>query len=114
MKYLILMTSAPGAWEALSTDEQQSVIVQHEKFTNDLEADGHYVCSYQLGPAADARTIRRDGEGNLSEHSGTFAKTPEVVGGLYVIEAGSMDDAMQWARRSRFIAGSNEVRPLVE
>ncbi len=57
---MILMTSMPGAREALSTDEQRSVGEQHEKFTGD-----------------------------------------------------SMEDAMQWARRSRFIAGSNEVRPIV-
>ena len=114
MKYMILMTSMPGAWEALSTDEQQTVQEQHEKFTNALEAEGRFVGCYELGPADDARTIRRDDKGNLSEHSGGFSEAPEVVGGIYLIEADSMDDAMQWARRSRFIAGSNEVRPLVE
>ncbi len=111
---MILMTSMPSAWEALSTDEQRSVGEQHEKFTNALEAEGRFVGCYELGPVDEARTIRRDREGNLSEHCGGFSEAPEVIGGLYVIEADSMDDAMQWARRSRFIAGSNEVRPLVE
>ena len=59
MKFVILMTSAPGTWEALSADERQSVIVQHDKFTSDLEAEGNYVSSYQLGPAEEARTIHR-------------------------------------------------------
>ena len=82
MKYLILMTSAPGAWEALSSDEQQSVMEQHEKFTSALEAESRFVCCYELGPVEEARTIRRDGKGSLSEHRGAFAETPEEIGGL--------------------------------
>jgi hypothetical protein len=38
----------------------------------------------------------------------------EVLGGIYVIEAGSLAEALEWAERGRFIAGSNEVRPFLE
>jgi len=45
---------------------------------------------------------------------GPFAETKEVLGGLYVIEADSLEQPLEWAKRSRFIAGANEVRELVE
>ena len=114
MKYLILMTSPEGAWEALSHQEQEGVMGQHEAFTQKLEAEGRYVCSYRLRPPDEARTVRRDGEGNLSVQVGGFAETEDEIGGLYVIEADSMEEAVEWGRRCRFIVGANEVRPLWE
>ena len=37
-----------------------------------------------------------------------------MLGGFYLIEAKSLDEAVVWAERGRFIPGSNEVRPLLE
>lgn len=114
MKYLILMTSPPGAWEALPTEEQEAVVREHEAFGQQLEAADRFVCSYRLKPPDQARTVRRDAEGKLSVHAGTFSEAKEEIGGLYVIEADSMEEAMDWAQRSRFMVGSNEVRPIWE
>jgi hypothetical protein len=114
VKYLILMTSPQGAWEALTSDEQERVVGGHEAFTNDLEAAGKYVCSYRLRTPAEARTVRRDAEGDLSVLAGAFSETKDEIGGLYVIEADSMEEAVEWARRSRFMTGANEVRPIWE
>jgi hypothetical protein len=50
--------------------------------------------------------------GSLSLHDGPFAESKEWLGGLYVLECASMDEALEWARRLRFIPGSIEVRPL--
>jgi hypothetical protein len=43
---------------------------------------------------------------------GPFAETKEVLGGFYVIEAASMDEALEWARRIPMGRGSIEVRPM--
>ena len=46
---------------------------------------------------------------------GPFAETKEVLGGYYLIEADSLDEAVEWAQRLRQDSdGSIEVRPLVE
>ena len=46
---------------------------------------------------------------------GPFAETKEVLGGYYLIEAGSLEAAVEWAQRLRHGAdGSIEVRPLLE
>jgi len=114
MKYAILMTVVPGAWEQLTPAEQTEVFRKHGEFRAALEREGKYVWSGRLDGAASARTVRRDAGGRTRVHDGPFAETKEVLGGIYVIEAGSLAEALDWAERGRFMAGSNEVRPFLE
>jgi hypothetical protein len=85
MKFLLMMAGYEDTWDALSPRSQ-----------------------------ADARTVRRSEDGEFVITDGPFAETKEALGGIYVIEAESMDEALEWARRSRFMVGSNEVRPIWE
>ena len=113
MKFAILMTDGGGAWAELTPARQAEVLEEHRRFRAALETQGKFVASYQLAPREQARTARRDATGAVRVTDGPFAETKEVVGGLYVIEAESLDEALEWAKRSRFIPGSNEVRPVV-
>ena len=108
------MTDGGGAWNLLTAEEQAEVMREHRRFQQALEAEGKYIASYRLAPAAAARTLRRSANGKTSVTDGPYAEIKEVIGGLYVIEADSLEEALEWARRSRFIPGSNEVRPLVD
>jgi len=58
--------------------------------------------------------VRRSSDGRISITDGPYAESKEIVGGFYIIEAASLDEAVSWAKRSRFITGWNEVRPLAE
>jgi hypothetical protein len=54
----------------------------------------------------------RDGEKLVTD--GPFAETREVLGGYYLIEADSLEEATDWAARipsARY--GTIEVRPVV-
>jgi hypothetical protein len=112
MKYLILMTSLEGAWEALSESEQQGVMAQHDAFQRKLESEGRFVATYHVQD--EARTVRRSATGEITTTSEPFSGRRECVGGLYVIEADSIEEATRWAQESRFIPGANEVRPLYD
>ena len=114
MKYMILMTDGAGAWDRLSADEQAAVFRKHGEFQAALEREGKYVTSGRLDGAAAAKTVQRDARGRTKVVDGPFAETKEVLGGFYVIEAESLAEALSWAERGRFIAGSNEVRPFLE
>ena len=61
-----------------------------------------------------ATTIRvRDGETLTTD--GPFAETKEQLGGYYVIDCGSLDEAIEFAARIPAAErGAVEVRPLVE
>jgi hypothetical protein len=46
---------------------------------------------------------------------GPFAETKEVVGGYFLIETASLDEAVDWATSLRVVRpGSIEVRPLLD
>ena len=60
-----------------------------------------------------ATTVRvRDGERVLSD--GPFAETKEQLGGYYLLECDSLDEAIDWAAKIPGAAtGSVEVRPVM-
>ncbi len=114
MKYLILMSVTEGDWDRLGPAEQEEVFRKHEAFEGALRREGKLVSSGRLAPAADARTVTLRGDRRFVVRDGPFAETKEVVGGYYIIEAESLAEAVEWGKRGRFIAGSNEVRAILE
>ena len=87
---------------------------QHDEFRGALEAEGRFVSQCHLFPRHEARTVRRDAAGSFAIEPGPFTRGSECVGGFYIIEAGSIDEALDWARRGRFMVGANEVRRIHE
>ena len=57
-----------------------------------------FVCGVHLACAAKGWKLLPGGE--LSAFEGPFLKAGEQVGGFWVIEAPSMDDAMEWGRKA--------------
>ncbi|MGH7289863.1 MAG: YciI family protein [Myxococcota bacterium] len=112
MQFMILMGDGDGAWEALSPAEQARVIEGHGEFRRALEAEGKFVSSSRLAPRAQAKTVRRSKDGRFDVIDGPFAESKEALGGFYVIEAKDVMEAVEWAKRVRFLSGANEVRPL--
>ena len=45
---------------------------------------------------------------------GPFAETKELIGGFWLIQAKSREEAIEWAKRVPFQEGEVEVRPLFE
>jgi len=114
MKFMILMGDGAGSWDELTPAAQARVIERHGEFRRALEAEGKFVSSSRLAPGAQAKTVRMSKDGRMAVTDGPFAETKEAIGGFYIIEAKDVGEAVEWAKRCRFIAGSSEVRPLFE
>jgi hypothetical protein len=80
----------------------------------DLEAKGALLASEELQPVATATTVRvRDGDTVVSD--GPFAETEETLGAYCLIEADSLDEAIEWASRIPAArSGTVEIRPVVD
>jgi hypothetical protein len=114
MRYLLLLYGEPVRPETLTAEQWQGVVDAHTTFHRELTDAGALVDSSPLAPAAEARTVRLRG-GERMVVDGPFAETKEVLGGYYLIEAASLEAAVEWAQRLRHDAdGSIEVRPLLE
>lgn len=112
MRFAILMTDIEGQWEALPEQRQREILAKHEAFRRALEAAGRFVEVLHFHPRSEARTVRMARTGEISTAQGPFSEAREYVGGLYVIEADSLDEAADWARKGRFMIGANEVRRI--
>ena len=66
-----------------------------------------------LQPVDTARTVRfQDGAPTLVT-DGPFAETKEQLGGFYILDCASLDEALDMARKLPLRDGSVEVRPTI-
>jgi hypothetical protein len=114
MQYMLLIYNDEAAWENVSREEGEKITGEYFAYTNELREAGAFVAGDPLQPTRTATTVRvRDDEQLVTD--GPFAETKEQLGGYYIIEAESLDEAIEWAAKipgSR--SGSIEVRPIME
>lgn len=67
-----------------------------------------------LAPPQKAATVRMLDDGRVEVTNGPYRESNEQPGGYYIIEAESMEEAVEWARKGRFMTGSNEVRQILD
>jgi len=109
MRYLLLLYGEPVRPE----DIPPGAIEAHMTFSRELHDAGAYVDSAPLAPPTEAKTVRIKRRDRLVV-DGPFAETKEVLGGYYLIDVDTLDDAIEWAAKlpsARY--GHIEVRPIV-
>ena len=113
MQYLLLIYDEEKNWETMSEAERNGLFGEYGAYTQELQASGKMVGGNALQPTATATTVRvRNGDQVVTD--GPFAETKEQLGGYYLIEADSVDGALEWAAKipgARW--GSIEVRPIM-
>jgi len=111
MRYLLLIYTEEQL-EA-SPDLMAAEFEAYARFTNEVRDRGIYEAGEALRPTSTATTVRvRDGEQVVTD--GPFAETKEQLGGYYLIEVDSVDEAIEWAAKIPSAQlGSIEVRPVV-
>lgn len=114
MQYLLMITDIPGEWDRVPPAEQARIMEGHQALGRALAAEGKRVESHRLRPVDEARTLRLLPGGDRTVVDGPFTEAKEVMGGFYVIDCASMDEALAWARRIPLTYGSIEVRPVWE
>jgi hypothetical protein len=94
--------------------EGEAVLRDTGRFDSELKAGGHFVAGHALQLPQSAMTVRvRDGK--VSTTDGPFMETKEMLGGLIVIEARDLNEAVRIASGIPYATiGSVEVRPLVD
>lgn len=91
----------------------QDIIEAHTAFGEALAKAGVIRGGEGLERAVTATTIRKE-NGKTAIHDGPYAETKEQLGGFYIIEVDSLNEAMMWAKQVPFAKdGSVEVRPCL-
>lgn len=111
MKYMLLVYGNEHAWDDTYREEcyRESLALVEE-----LQAAGQYVAAGPLQPTATAASVRvRDCKPTVTD--GPFAETREQLGGYYLVDVASREEAVAIAARIPVARmGTIEVRPIIE
>src|SRR3954447_12570292 len=107
---MLLIYGNDPDWESRSEEERNAIFGEYMAIA---QAPG-VVESQQLQPVETATTVRVENGSTLTT-DGPFAETKEVLGGYYLLEAESLDAAVELAARvpAARTGGAVEGRPLV-
>jgi hypothetical protein len=108
MEFLALIHTSENDRESLSDEERQAIYQRYVDFSQRAEVVG----GAELQSTDSATTVRvRDGEQLVTD--GPYATVKEAIGGFFILDCGSIDEACQLAAQIPGAAhGAVEVRPV--
>jgi hypothetical protein len=111
MKFLVLMYAEPDAWPP---DEHEEALAESVELCHGLHEKGQYLSAAPLHPISTAVSVRvRDGKRFVTD--GPFAETKEHLGGYFLIDVDTLEEAIEVASRIPGTRrGTAEIRPVVE
>ena len=111
MKFLLLMYAEEGAWPP---DDHRVALAESIEICHELHAGGKYLGASPLQSPATAKCVRlKDGEPVVSD--GPYAETKEQLGGYFLIDVESMEEAIEIAARIPGThRGTAEIRPIMK
>ena len=112
MRYMLLISEDDKAAAPPPRAEMETIVQGHRRFADELQAAGKMVVGERLRPEGDASRIRvKAGQHQVTD--GPFAETKEALGGFYLIECDTREEAVEWAKQIPLREGvSVEVRPV--
>ena len=111
MKVLVLgkATERSEAGEFGSPEEFAAM----DRYFQQLNESGIVLAADGLQPSSKAKRVAVEADGTSRVIDGPFAETKELVAGYSIWEVSSMDEAVQWARRSP-VEGVVELRKILD
>lgn len=94
--------------------ESEAMIEEIHAINREMIAAGARVFACGIEPAAKAKSLRAQPNGQVLVTDGPFLEAKEHIGGFWILEAADMDEALTWARRGAVACrASGEVRQLL-
>ena len=115
MQYIALIYGDQAAWDAKSPEDRKDTYEAYAAFAQEVSARGAMRGGSELQSPTTATTVRVRGDETLVT-DGPFAETKEQLGGYFVLDCESLDDAIELAAKipAARNGGAVEVRPVVE
>lgn len=112
MQYMLLIYAPEGGWDEMPQDVQDAEMAKWWSYGDEMTKAGVMIAGDALQPTATATSIR-GGDGKLLVTDGPYAETKEALGGYYLLNVDSVDDAIHWAKKCPAAGyGTIELRPI--
>jgi hypothetical protein len=95
-------------------DPSAEAVAEMGRYNEELRKAGMLLALDGLRPPSDGASVVFEGRGESRVVDGPFTETKEVVGGYWIIQARSIEEAIEWARRCPGEHCRVEVRPIFE
>ncbi|TDU89820.1 hypothetical protein EV138_3397 [Kribbella voronezhensis] len=113
-RYLLLIHDNEADYDAASAEVHRAHDEGHEAFAR--EHKDVIVGSGHLQRSSAATVVREDGQGGFLLTDGPYAETKEALGGYYIIDVATLDEALAAAKKLPYFGkvgdAAVEVRPM--
>ena len=112
MRFAILVKSGQQCQSGAAPDPQ--LVARMQKFNDQLADAGVLVALERLKPSSSGTRVRVT-ENGWAQTDGPFAETKEVLGGFWVWDCKSREEAVEWIKRCPAMPGGEvEIREIIE
>ena len=98
MRYMILIAGDEKAVASMKEEEGRQIMAAYMKYTDDLKKAGILLAGDPLQPSVKGARVTVSG-GKRKVIDGPFTEVKEVLGGYYLIQVKSKEEAIEWASR---------------
>lgn len=114
MKFICLGYMDEKKWENITNDARHARMDECFAYDDVLRENGHFAGGHALQGAGTARTLRwQDGKASVTD--GPFTETKEVLGGILILEAESLEHAVDLMSKHPGVKfGPFEIRPVAD
>jgi hypothetical protein len=112
MRFMVMVKATKDSEAGVLPD--QKLLADMGKYNEELVKAGVMLAGDGLHPSSKGKRVRFSGT-QRTVIDGPFAETKELIGGYWLWQVKSMEDAVQWLKRAPFDGGTEiEIRPLFE
>ena len=111
MRFMVMVKANKDSEAGRMPSEQ--ILNEMGAFNEKMVKAGVMLAGEGLHPSSKGKRIRFEGT-KKTVIDGPFAETKELIAGFWLIQAKSMEEAVEWMKRSPFQEGEIEIRQVFE
>ncbi len=107
----VLVLAKEGEQSEAATPPSPEAMAEYQKFNEELVKAGVVLGAGRLSPSSQGKRVRFDGK-KRTVIDGPFAEAKELVGGYWLWQVRSIDEALEWLKRAPYDGGIFEIREI--
>jgi len=111
MRVMVFVTVTPSSESGTLPDEK--ALAEMDKFKDELVKAGVLLAAEGLKPSAMGKRVKFQGA-KRTVIDGPFSESKELIAGFMLWQVKSMEEAVEWVKRSPSKEGEVEIRPVFE
>jgi len=109
----VMVLAKEGEQVEAGTPPAAETFAAFQKYNDELLKAGVVVAAGRLFPSSKGKRVWFDGK-KRTVIDGPFTEAKELVGGYWLWQVRSMDEAVEWLKRAPFDGGTFEIREIFQ